>query len=146
MIYRMLISALMSSLKQACKITAWRSPDFRARLDRASFFMQVNISDDTRCYQLKKGRWRSSKSPAGSHPDLLIEWKSARAALQCLVHRDVANIIKFHMAALTEGRLSLEFNMPSLYRFGTLLSLMTEVWRPRQERGRGESRWQTNMT
>ncbi len=56
MIYRMLISALMFSLKQACKITAWRSPDFRARLERASFFMQVNISDDTRCYQLKKGQ------------------------------------------------------------------------------------------
>ena len=65
MIYRMLISALMFSLKQACKITAWRSPDFRARLERASFFMQVNISDDTRCYHRQLfPRSRGSTMPA----------------------------------------------------------------------------------
>lgn len=123
MIYRMLTSVFMFGLKQAFKIASWRSPAFREQLGRASFLMQIKTSEKGRCYLLERGRWQSAGT-ANNPPDLLIEWKNARTALRCLLHLDVANIVKSHMAAVTEGSLSLEFNMLSVYRLGLILKQM----------------------
>ncbi|MCP4625912.1 MAG: hypothetical protein GY850_20735 [bacterium] len=124
MIYRMLISTLMFTLKPSMKVAAWRSRAFRAQLQQANFTIQMKIYNKTYYYLLQQGRWRSSRK-MDITPDLLIEWKNAQSALRCLLHRDVANIINSHAAALTDGRLSLEFDIAAIYRFSLILNQMT---------------------
>jgi hypothetical protein len=134
MIYQNLASLMMFALNLAFKFAAGKSLAFQESLKTSGFAMQINVGRSKRRYLLEGGRWRSTGAD-GSTPDLLMEWTSLRAALGCLVYFDPAAIIKSHMDALTDGRLSLEVDMSSLYQLGLMMNQMKEALSPDLERG-----------
>jgi len=115
------MSILLFALAKGMQFTAWRRPEFRAKLKEKDFVMQIKTaSGSTARYFIFAGGRVVSKSGLHANPDVALVWKDEAIAFQTMTNKDPKAI----MAAVAKGELKLEGKGELALWFGGLAAMM----------------------
>ncbi len=122
MVLRLLLFFFGLGIKGMLGVAGWRDPDFKRRLGKIPYRLQVRTRDRAvhKTYAFTAGGVSAEKHST-THPDFLMEWQDSATAGRALLQLFPAALLKSVSEALLSGKLAVEYDVAPTVQLATVM-------------------------